>query len=213
MNVSSEKSIDALLEMAREGDSEAINELFQRYRKSLKRMVALRLDDRLRGRLDPSDIIQEAQLEVFTRLPNYLANPTMPFHLWLRLEVGKHLMLVHRHHLKVQMRDVRREVLHLGVMAPHASSLALAEALVDHQPSPQDVLARTEARERIRQAMDGLDLLDREVLTLRHFESLSRSETAQLLGITTAAAAKRHMRALERLRHALADLPGGLDGL
>src|SRR5437870_1062206 len=93
--VPSDESLDVLLGRARAGDARAVNELFQRYRERLKRMVGLRLDDRLRGRVDPSDVIQEAQLEVFTRLTEYLAKPTMPFHLWLRLEVGKHLMLVH----------------------------------------------------------------------------------------------------------------------
>jgi RNA polymerase sigma-70 factor (ECF subfamily) len=213
MTVRSPKSLDALLARAREGDSAAVNELFQRYYQPLRRMVELRLDDRLRGRVDPSDIVQEAQLEVFTRLSDYLANPALPFHLWLRLEVGKHLMLVYRRHIGTQMRDVRREVPLTGPPTPGASSLALAEALIDSRPSPGDDAMRAEQCTRIRQALEGLDPIDREVLTLRHFELLSREETAQLLGISAAAAAKRYVRALERMRTALAELPGGLDGL
>jgi RNA polymerase sigma-70 factor (ECF subfamily) len=203
--------LDALLERARAGDVEAVNELFQRFYQPLRRMVALRLDDRLRGRVDPSDVIQEAQLEVFTRLREYLANPSMPFPLWLRLEVGKHLMVVHRRHLKTQKRDVRREVPLAGLVSPQTSSLALAEALIDSRPSPHDHAMRAEQCARIRLALDRLDPMDREVLTLRHFEMLTREETGQLLGISAAAAAKRYLRALERLRAALADLPGGLN--
>jgi RNA polymerase sigma-70 factor (ECF subfamily) len=211
--VPSAESIDVLLGRARTGDAEAVNELFQRYRKPLKRMVALRLDDRLRGRVDPSDVLQEAHLEVFRRLGDYLAHPTIPFHLWLRLEVGKHLMLVHRRHLRTRMRDVRREVPLAGPVAPHASSLALAEALIDQRPTPGDAAARAEERARIRGALDALDPIDREVLTLRHFEALGRDEAAQILGISKAAAAKRYLRALERLRAAMAHLPGGLPAL
>jgi RNA polymerase sigma-70 factor (ECF subfamily) len=202
-----------LLRRAREGDPDAVNELFLRYRHPLRRMVALRLDDRLRGRVDPSDVIQEAQLEVFTRLAEYLADPAMPFHLWLRLEVGKHLVLVHRQHLATQMRDVRREVPLAGTVSPQASSLALAEALVDRRPSPGDDALRAERCARIRKALEALDPIDREALTLRHFEMLTREEAARVLGISTAAAAKRYFRALERMRAALADLPGGLDVL
>jgi RNA polymerase sigma-70 factor (ECF subfamily) len=211
--VSSEESLEVLLDRARRADAEAVNQLFARYRQPLRRMVALRLDDRLRGRVDPSDVIQEAQLEVFTRLAEYLANPTMPFPLWLRLEVGKHLLLVHRRHLKTQMRDVRREVPLPSGISLLASSQALAKALMDGQASPDDAILRAERCARLRQALDDLDPIDREVLTLRHFELLGREETAQLLGISPAAAAKRYLRALERLRASLASLPGGLDVL
>jgi RNA polymerase sigma-70 factor (ECF subfamily) len=209
--VPSDDDLDALLGRARAGDGQAVNELFQLYRKPLRRMVELRLDDRLRGRVDPSDVIQEAQLEVFTRLKDYLAAPKMPFYLWLRLEVGKHLMLVHRRHVKAQMRDVRREMPLEMVMTPQASSLALAEALIDSRPTPGDAALRQERCQRIRAALEGLDPIDREVLTLRHFEMLGREEMGQILGISPAAAAKRYVRALERMRTALSDLPDGGD--
>jgi RNA polymerase sigma-70 factor (ECF subfamily) len=203
----------ALLEQARRGDPEAINRLFSQERARLRRMVELRLDDRLRGRVDASDVIQEAQLAVFVRLPDFLARPSMPFWVWLRLEVGRHLVLVHRQHLGTAMRDVRREVpLHPGTMPP-PSSTALAGELAARQSSPSQTLARAERIERIRQAISTLDLADREILTLRHFEMLNHRETAQVLGISEAAAAKRYIRALDRLETALAQLPGGLEGL
>jgi RNA polymerase sigma-70 factor (ECF subfamily) len=211
--VLSDEDLDTLLRRARAGDSAAVNELFQRYRAPLRRMVALRLDDRLRGRVDPSDVIQEAHLEVFTRLGEYLERPTMPFHLWLRLEVGKHLMLVHRRHLKTQMRDVRREVRLAALTSPQTSSLALAEALVDGRAAPEDDAIRAEQRDRVRQALEALDPIDREVLTLRHVEMLTREETARVLGISEAAAAKRYLRGLDRMRAVLAKFPGGLEGL
>jgi RNA polymerase sigma-70 factor (ECF subfamily) len=156
-------------------------------------------------------VIQEAQLEVFSRLSGYFANPTMPFWLWLRLEVGKHLLLIHRRHFGTAKRDVRREI--AFQTPPSASSAVLAEEILARQPSPSDAAGRAELCEQVRQALDSLDEDDREIITLRHFEMLSHRETAAILGISEAAAAKRYVRALDRLRGALAGLPGGLQGL
>src|SRR5215813_9820154 len=75
---------DVLLARIREGDQCALAALFNRYRDRLRRMVRLRLDRRLQGRLDPSDVLQEAYLDVVKRAPEYAANPTMPLYLWLR---------------------------------------------------------------------------------------------------------------------------------
>jgi RNA polymerase sigma-70 factor (ECF subfamily) len=207
------QDLENLLEQARGGDAAAINHLFACHRARLRRMVELRLDDRLRGRLDASDVIQEAQLEVFQRLPDFFANGSMPFWVWLRLEVGKHLILVHRRHLGTAMRDARREVSLDGAAMPPASSAALAQELCARQGSPSENVVRAERIERIRQAIQALDEDDREIITLRHFEMLSRRETGEVLGISEAAAAKRYLRALDRLQTALADLPGGLEGL
>jgi tetratricopeptide (TPR) repeat protein len=99
-----------LLQGARAGDRQALDELFERYRERLRRMVDMRLDWGLRSRLDASDIIQDAYLEVAGRLEEYLRNPTLPLFLWLRLVVGERLTTLHRQHLGTQMRDARREV-------------------------------------------------------------------------------------------------------
>jgi RNA polymerase sigma-70 factor (ECF subfamily) len=207
-----EPELEPLLEQARQGDAAAINQLFSRHRRHLHRMVELRLDDRLRGRVDASDVIQEAHLEVFSRLGEYFANRTMPFWLWLRLEVGKHLLLVHRRHLGTAMRDVRRET-PLQDTSPSASSVVLAEELLARQSSPSDAAGRAEQCDQVRRALEGLDDRDREIITLRHFELLNHRETAAVLGISEAAAAKRYVRAVDRLRGALAALPGGVEWL
>jgi RNA polymerase sigma-70 factor (ECF subfamily) len=74
-----------LLEQARAGDKEALSALFSRHRLRLRRMVGLRLDRRLQARIDASDVIQEAYVEVVTRLNEYLSAPSYPLFLWLRL--------------------------------------------------------------------------------------------------------------------------------
>ena len=73
-----------LLELARTGDKAALNEIFARHRARLRRMVELRLDRRLQARIDASDVIQEAYVDVVGRLNEYLSEPNYPLFLWLR---------------------------------------------------------------------------------------------------------------------------------
>src|SRR5262245_28195347 len=93
-----------LIDLARAGDAAARNELFVRHRDRLRRMVDLRLDRRLAGRVDASDVVQDGFVDAVARLPDYLADPQLPLYLWLRLVVGERLAKVHRTHLSTQMR-------------------------------------------------------------------------------------------------------------
>jgi RNA polymerase sigma-70 factor (ECF subfamily) len=202
-----------LLEGARRGDPAALNEIFSRHRERLRRMVALRLDRRLQGRVDASDVIQDGYVDVTRRLDEYLREPRLPLFLWLRLVVGERLLKLHRQHLGAQMRDAGREVSLFREALPAASSAALAAQLLGKHTSPAQAAVRAERLLRLQEALNTLDPADREVLALRHFEELTRAETAQVLGIEEAAAAKRYVRALKRLKAILAAMPGGLEGL
>jgi RNA polymerase sigma-70 factor, ECF subfamily len=204
---------ERLLKQALAGEPAALNEMFARHRERLRRMVQMRLDWRLQGRIDASDVIQDAWLEATRRLADYLGNPVMPLFLWLRFLVGERLLILHRQHLGVKMRDARREVSLYRDALPEASSAALAAQLLGEHTSPSEAAVRAEQLLRLQEAINQLDPLDREVLSLRHFEQLSRAETAQVLGIEEAAAAKRYIRALKRLKDTLAGMPGGLEGL
>jgi RNA polymerase sigma-70 factor (ECF subfamily) len=205
--------VQRLIDRARAGDRDAFNEIFTRHRGRLRRMVEMRLDWRLRPRVDASDVVQDAYLEIAARLEEYLNDPKLPLFLWMRLMVGQRLSKLHRRHLGAKMRDAGREVSLYRAALPAASSAALAAQLMGKHTSPTQAAARAERLLRLQEALNGLEPIDREVLSLRHFEELSRSETALALGIEEAAAAKRYVRALKRLRDALADLPGGLEGL
>jgi RNA polymerase sigma-70 factor (ECF subfamily) len=212
MDQNSAATVD-LLQRARAGDRDALNTLFSHHRERLRRMVDLRLDRRLQARVDASDVIQDAYVEVVTRLEEYLREPRLPFFLWLRLVVGERLMKLHRYHLGTQMRDAGLEVsLYRGAL-PQASSAALAAQLLGRQTSPTQAAARAERILRLQEALNTLDPMDREVLSLRHFEELTLAETAQVLGIEESAAAKRYVRALKRLKGVLAAMPGGLEGI
>jgi RNA polymerase sigma-70 factor (ECF subfamily) len=200
-----------LLELARAGDATALNQLFARHRARLRRMVELRLDRRLQSRIDASDVIQEAYVEVVGRLPEYLSRPNYPLFLWLRLIVGERLLKLHRHHLGTQMRDAALEVSIYRGALPAASSAALAAQLLGKHTSPTQAAVRAERMMRLQEALNTLEPIDREVLSLRHFEEMTLKETAQSLAIEESAAAKRYIRALKRLKAILASMPGGLD--
>jgi RNA polymerase sigma-70 factor, ECF subfamily len=208
MDNNSAESAD-LIERACAGDREALSALLTRHRDRLRRMVEIRLDTRLQARLDASDVIQEAYIDVAQRLEEYLRDPKLPLFLWLRLIVGERLMRLHRHHLGTQMRDASREVsLYRGAL-PAASSAALAAQLLGRHTSPTQAAVRAERILRVQEALNTLDPVDREILSLRHFEELTAAEAAQVLGIEESAAAKRYFRALKRLKAILASLSGG----
>src|SRR5262245_5341043 len=202
---------EALVRRIEEGDEQALTELFSRYRARLRRMVKLRMDRRLQGRLDPSDVLQEAYFDVARRAHEYRANPSMPVFLWLRWLTGQKLMALHRMHLGTKMRDAGQEVsLHGGALPP-ASSISIAALLLGRITSPTRAARRAELQVRLQDVLNSMDPLDREILTLRHFEELGNSETAQVLGISKSAASSRYIRALIRLKQALAGVPGLLD--
>ncbi len=200
---------DDLLERALSGDESALAALFDGYRDRLRRMIRLRLDRRLSGRVDSSDVLQEAYLDVRKRLPEYARDPAaMPFHLWLRLVTGQRLTDLHRHHLGAQMRDAGMELsLHRGPF-PQADSISLAAQLLGKITSASKAAIRAEHKLIVQEALNGMDPIDREVLALRHFEHLSNEETAQVLGLTRSAASNRYVRALKRLKGILSSIPG-----
>lgn len=206
-DVESGQSI-AGIEPLRQGGQTALAETFMCHRERLRRMVDLRMDRRVAGRVDPSDVLQEAYLDASRQLDQYLVNPPMSPFVWLRFLTGQRLMAIHRQHLGAQKRDARREMgIHRGPM-PEADSLSLSCGLLAQVTSPSMAVIRLEMQVRLQEAVEGLDPLDREILALRHYEELTNQEAAEELSITPAAASKRYIRALERLKATLATVPG-----
>ena len=196
----------ALLQKADSGDQTAVEELFSRHRARLRRMVQLRMSPILRGRVDASDVIQESFLEAWRRLDDYLKSPTMPFFLWLRFLTRQRLFAIHNRHAGVKARDPRREVaLYDGAM-PEASTEALAFQLMGKLASPSETLIRADLQLRLQEGLDALEPEEREILALRHFEQLTSAEAAKEMHISEAAAAKRYLRALRRLKGLLVGL-------
>lgn len=200
--------ITDLLTRAVGGDQEALRQLFSHYRDRLKRMVHLRLSRRLSGRVDDSDVIQEAFLDISQKLPEYVCDPQMPLFLWLRHVTGLKLAEIHRRHLGTQLRDADREVsLHRGGL-PLADSASLAAQLLGKITTPSQAAIKAEQRIFVQEALNSMDPIDREVLALKHFEQLSTSEIAQVLGLSKAGAGSRYLRAIKRMRDILERIPG-----
>jgi RNA polymerase sigma-70 factor, ECF subfamily len=192
----------SLLERAKSGDTYAFEELFKRHRSQLHKAIAKRMDRRVAARVDASDVLQETYMEAIKRLPSYLKHDGMPFYLWLYWIAREKVLAFHRQHLGAAKRSVQHEV----PLLPIDSSVEFARGLIGRLPSASQELAKMELAERLRQAMEQLDADERDLIIWRHFEQLSTSDMAQLLQITQAAANKRYLRALERLRKFLIDL-------
>src|SRR5687767_4629454 len=205
----------ALLARAAAGDGAAWGELLTAHQERLRRMVAFRMDPRLRGRVDAADIVQDAFVAASADRGAYFGTPppVPPLFLWLRGVVSNKLLEVHRHHLGTRMRDAKRELPLDGPRKADETSAALCAHLTAGLTRPSVAAVRGEVRTRLAAALDEMDATDREVLALRHFEQLSNAEAAQVLGIQERAAAKRYLRALQRLREILSEMPGGLTEL
>jgi RNA polymerase sigma-70 factor (subfamily 1) len=189
----------ALLQQAGAGDSAAFDELFTRHRRDLRAFIARRLDPKLRARVDPSDVMQETQLEVFRRLADFVARQPMPFRLWLHKTAYEQLLMLHRRHIAAARRAVGREE-----PLPDRSSILLAKHLLAPGSTPSRQFDRREQARRVREVIAQLPEADREVLVMRDLDGLSYQEIACLLDIDPTAARKRHGRALVRLHRLLA---------
>ncbi len=196
----------ALLERLAGDDDRAAEPLWESYRAPLRRMIGLRLDRVLERRVDASDVVQDVLIKANQRLGEYLRNPAMPFHLWLRQIARDQMIDEHRRHRGAARRSLDREQPLPAAYHDH-SSLDLAAQLRDPELTPAAAALRGELQRRFHAALRQLDDDDREILLLRHFEQLSNGEVARTLGLSDAAAGMRHLRALRRLRVILGDSP------
>lgn len=193
-----------LLRHAHVGNEDAFNEVLIKHRDRLRQMVALRMNQKLQGRLDASDVIQDTFAEAARALEAYLADPKIPVYLWLRHLAGEQLIQAHRKHLGAQKRAADREQPVYGG-APAATSMSLAIQLSGNMTSPSQAAQKNESKDRLMAALDSMNDMDREILTLRHFEHLSNRETAEVLGVNYEAVRKRYIRALDKLQTILVE--------
>jgi RNA polymerase sigma-70 factor (ECF subfamily) len=187
-------------------DSAALGAIFVQYRDRLELMVRLRLDWKLRGRIDACDVLQDTYLEANRRYAQYVRQPDMPAFLWLRFLTLQTLAILHRRHLGTHMRDAGKEVsLYQGAL-PEASSAALAAQLLGQRTTPSQAAMRAEMQFRLQDALNSLDPIDREIIALRHFEQLNNAEAAQVLGLSQSGASRRYGKAILKLKDLLVTL-------
>lgn len=192
-----------LLKGVTDGDSQAVNRLMDRHREAVRRMIQMRLDQAVARRVDASDVVQDVLMEASQRLKDYLANPVMPFHLWLRQLAKDRIIDMHRRHRAAQRRSVDREQNMSGLGNDEQSAADLAALLKDAELTPAAAALRREMEQRFLVALDQLEENDREIVVMRHFEHLGNSEVAEALGLSPPAAGMRYLRAIRRLRELL----------
>lgn len=193
-----------LLAGAGKGEASAVNQLLDRHREVLRNMVRSRMDQKLARRIDASDVVQDVMLEASQRLNDYLRDPKLPFGLWLRQMAQDRIIDLHRRHRVARRRSLDREQQAARGFGDK-SSLELAAQLRDPELTPAAATLRKELHGRFVEAIDRLEDEDREILLMRHFEQLTNSEAAELLGLSQPAAGMRHLRALRRLREVLGE--------
>ena len=188
-----------LSQRAKAGDVDAVAILFESHRQRLRRMIEVRMDHRLAGRIDPSDILQETFIDAQNKIDEFKEN-TFSFFLWIRLKLGDRLIALHRFHLGAKKRTVHREQNKFANRIPEASSESILSCLAKDQTTASQAAIRSEALLQIKDSLNQMDQIDREVLVMRHFEDLTNAEVAQILSISPNAASNRYVRALGRLK-------------
>ena len=190
----------ALIERAKEGNPQAVESLLDRHRDGLRRMIQLRLDQKIQRRVDVSDVVQEVLIEASRRLKDYLENPVMAFHLWVRQIAKDRIIDAHRRHRVSAKRSIDREQPLVVSGDNDHSTMELVGALCDPALTPAAAATQREIAKQVEAAIGLLPSIDQEILLMRHYEQLSNQDIAAALQLTEPAASMRYLRALRRLR-------------
>ena len=198
-----DEKTEQLLDGIRDGKDGAADRLLERHRDPLRRMIEMRMDQKIKQRVDASDIVQEVMIEANRRLQKYLENPVMPFHLWIRQMARDRIIDAHRRHRGSEKRSVDREKSMVAAGAMDRSTMELAAQLCDAEMTPAEAATMRELQKRFQNAIEELDENDREIVVMRHVEQLTNQDVATALGLSEPAASMRYLRAIRRLRSLL----------
>lgn len=185
----------ALSAAVRNGDRPGIERLVVAHRDYLKRVVSLRMNRRLQARVDPSDVVQETQLEAVQRVNEFLDNPELPLRLWLRRLACDAVVDAQRRHIHAEKRSMKREM-----FLPERSSLNMGRQLLAGVSTPSRQFSKKELAQMVREAVERLSADDREVVLLLAFEGLNSTEAGHVLDVEPATVRKRYGRALLKLQ-------------
>ena len=196
---------EELLIGVKDGDTDAVNQLLERHREAVRRLIELRLDHKIQRRVDVSDVVQDVMVEANRRLVDYVANPVMSFRLWLRQIAKDRIIDAHRRHRVSAKRSVDREQAFAAPAGLDRSTMELIAQLRDNELTPAAAASRQELSKQVEQAITQLEETDREIILMRHYEQLTNQEIAQALQLTEPAASMRYLRAVRRLRGLLTE--------
>lgn len=198
-------SVGQLAELSQSEADRLLSEFMAGQTEQVKHWIGFRIDSRLQRRMDLDDVVQESFLAARKRWEHYRRNPEVSLRVWLRSVVLQTLVDLHRRHLGAQQRDAGRETYWNPGQGGDATSVCLVNQLAGNLTSPSLAVARNELANQVTEALQQLNESDREVLALRHFESMTNREVAEILQISEKAASIRYVRALQRIRPLLQD--------
>lgn len=199
---------EQLIAEAKSGDKSAINQLMDRHRKSIDRLVRMRLDRKIQNRISASDVVQDVLVEAYRRLPRYLESPAMPFRLWVRQIARDRIIDAHRRHRVSAKRSVDREQRMVVPRGYDQSSIRLASLLGDSRLTPAEAAIQKEMARKVEAAISLLDEKDSEIIVMRHYEHLTNQDISRLLDLSEPAASMRYLRAIRRLKDMMENLDG-----
>ena len=191
---------DELVKRLKDQDHTALAELFEINRDRLSRMVSIRMDRRLKGRIDATDVLQEAYMILSQKIGNFADYPDMSPYVWMRLTVSDRLIALHRKHIQAGKRDARKEISMSQKANPDESSAEIVDTLADTVSSVGGKVARAEVTKMIKATLECMEAKDREIILMRIFEGMSNAEAAQALNLTANGASSRFSRAMDRLQ-------------
>jgi RNA polymerase sigma-70 factor (ECF subfamily) len=194
---------EQLMAEAKAGDKSAVNQLMDRHRNSLDRLIRMRLDKKIQNRIGVSDVVQDVLIEANRRLPRYLESPAMPFHLWVRQIARDRIIDAHRRHRVSAKRSVDREQRMVVPRGCDQSSIHLASLLGDSRLTPAAAAMQKEMARKVEASISMLDDKDSEIIVMRHYEHLTNQEISRLLVLCEPAASMRYLRAIRRLREVM----------
>jgi RNA polymerase sigma-70 factor (ECF subfamily) len=190
-----------LLQNARGGDEAALGQLLESYSGYLTLLARVQIGRRLQGKVDPADVVQETFLEAHRQIGNFRGTGERELVAWLRKILAGQLALTMRRFLGTKGRDVNLER-ELGAGLDQ-SSQALDGGLVAPGSTPSQHVARREQAVILADALDRLPPDYREVIILRHLETLPFNDVAARMGRSEDSVQKLWVRALASLRRTM----------
>jgi RNA polymerase sigma-70 factor, ECF subfamily len=206
---------EALLKLVSLGNEAAAARLLNLHRRRLKKMIALRIDEGLAERQDPSDLVQETILAAAHKLPEYAQHPDIPFYAWLRQLAWSRLVELHRQNMddphkadfrqgQVTSKCLSEMVKCFGPAAGRKSDAAetAGESRLS-QLSEGSAVSRRQTKALVGLALCKLDPAARELLLLYYVEQLTVPEIACVLATESSQVKLRHVKAIRKLRSLL----------
>jgi RNA polymerase sigma-70 factor (ECF subfamily) len=199
----------SILEKAKAGDDDAKGELLERFRPYLNVIAQRHLDDRLRGRLDFTDVVQTTFLEAARDFSAFRGDSIDSLLAWLRNILRNNIHSAHQQHLGTQKRSARMEAKLSIPSDSGGSSLGMEHIVPADTSTPSQRVMKNEAAALLAGHLERIPETQQEAIRLRYIERLSLKDISEQMGKSEMAVAGLLKRGLRSLREYLGDSRSG----